>query len=70
MKIVQTLVLGGAVLSLAACACPRENSYYDTPYGYERTAGEGTAVYDGNCHVKKEEPVRNAEPVFDPVMRK
>ena len=67
MKIVKLAVLSGAVLSLAACACPRENSYYDTPYGYERTAGEGTAVYDGKCH---KEPMRRAEEVADPMMRK
>ena len=70
MKIVNTIVLAGAVLSLAACACPRENSYYDTPYGYERTAGEGTAVYDGKCRVERAAPVRSAEPVIEQKARK
>lgn len=68
MKLLNTLILAGATLSLAACACPQKNSYYDTPYGYERTAGEGTAVYDGKC--KQAAPVKSAEPVFQTKMTK
>ena len=70
MKFVKIAVLSAAVLSLGACACqPRHDAYYKTPYGYERTAGEGSAVYDGKCR-QPAEPARKAEEVFDPVMRK
>jgi hypothetical protein len=69
MKIVNSLILAGAVLSLAACACPRQSDYYDTPYGMERTAGEGTAVYDGKCQ-KEAAPMKSAEPVFETKMHK
>lgn len=74
MKIARNLVLAGAVLTLGACACPTTSDYYNTPYGYERTAGSGNAVYDGNCRVVRKttttEQVRTAEPVFEQRARK
>lgn len=71
MKIARNLILAGAVLTLGACACPTTSDYYDTPYGYERTAGSGDAVYDGNCRVVRQaEPVRSAQPVLEQRSRK
>ncbi|MBU0859792.1 MAG: hypothetical protein KJ667_07625 [Alphaproteobacteria bacterium] len=70
MKIARNLILAGAVLTLGACACPTTNDYYDTPYGYERTAGMGTATYDGKCRVKKAERMESAAPVMEQQMRK
>lgn len=78
MKIAKMVILSGVVLSLAACACPRQDDYYKTPYGQERTAGQGTSVYDGKCQMRPAEPApvtpapvaTPAEPVFERAVRK
>lgn len=76
MKKLNLIVLTGAVLALGACAsCPTTGDYYQTPYGHERTAGHGTAVYDGKCRTvaPRKEPapvVKSAEPVFEQRARK
>lgn len=70
MKKIGLIALCGAVLALGACAsCPTSDDYYNTPYGYERTAGSGTAVYDGKCRVKPA-PVQSAAPVLEQRARK
>lgn len=65
-KFVKLLPLCVLALSVSACAaCPKRVDYEQTPYSDERTAGEGTAVYDGNCkHMEKRQTMTKGEPVF------
>jgi hypothetical protein len=51
----RSLVLIGAALTLAACTCPKKHTGDDSwAYDHERTAGTGTAVYEGKCHEGEE----------------
>lgn len=76
----RTMVLAGAAVTLAACgSCPKSGDYRAVPYEHERTAGNGTVVYDGTCHkprerssyaVDEERTVGKADPIFDESLRK
>lgn len=57
----------GASLALVACAeCPKTSDYDKVPYNNTRTAGEGIAVYGGNCATPEPEPAPVAEPAPAP----
>lgn len=50
-----TILIATAGIALAACTqCPKTSDYKNIPYAPERTAGEGTAVYDTSCPVVEE----------------
>lgn len=79
--IFRTMVLAGAAVTLTACGtCPKTDDYHAVPYEHERTAGDGTVVYDGSCHKPREQvsyaeeedrTVRQkADPIFDESLRK
>lgn len=62
----KSFLMGGAVLSLSACAaCPEIETYTREPYTSERTAGSGMAVYKGICPstpMAKQEKTMNMPP--------
>jgi hypothetical protein len=74
--IFKTAIIVGAAVSLAACTCPKKNTYDGGPYS-DRTAGTGVSVWEGKCHVGGDrssyaiEDERTAgEEMFDSSMRK
>lgn len=75
----RTMLLAGAAVSLAACACPKKDDYRAIPYEAERTAGNGTVVYEGDCHsggdrssyaIEDEKTAGQGDDMFDGMMRK
>lgn len=78
--IFRTMFLTGTAISLVACACPKKYDYRAVPYETERTAGNGTVVYEGEClsgggesssyAIEDERTVGHGDGIFDDMMHK